>query len=123
MLMTANIVCVSLSVPSAAFADWIDEQARSGVDGEVVTQMLNESGVELASNPGLAHQARFGVRVGELNDTVQDFWRRSEERRVGQECVSTFRSRWSPLYYKKNDTVQIDLVEVSVESKKIYTNK
>src|SRR3546814_21109776 len=26
---------------------------------------------------------------------------RSEERRVGQECVSTFRSRWSP-YHLKN---------------------
>src|SRR3546814_14150046 len=26
---------------------------------------------------------------------------RSEERRVGQECVSTCRSRWSPYHYKK----------------------
>src|SRR3546814_18450588 len=26
---------------------------------------------------------------------------RSEERRVGQECVSTGRSRWSPYNYKK----------------------
>src|SRR3546814_19758943 len=27
---------------------------------------------------------------------------RSEERRVGKACVSTCRSRWSPLHYKKN---------------------
>src|SRR3546814_11104759 len=27
---------------------------------------------------------------------------RSEERRVGTECVSTFRSRWSPYHDKKN---------------------
>src|SRR3546814_15509061 len=27
---------------------------------------------------------------------------RSEERRVGQECVSTCRSRWSPYHSKKN---------------------
>src|SRR3546814_5559244 len=27
-----------------------------------------------------------------------DAERRSEERRVGQECVSTFRSRWSPYH-------------------------
>src|SRR3546814_13870522 len=27
---------------------------------------------------------------------------RSEERRVGKECVSTCRSRWSPDHYKKN---------------------
>src|SRR3546814_5300010 len=27
-----------------------------------------------------------------------DFYRRSEERRVGKECVSTCRSRWSPYH-------------------------
>src|SRR3546814_12477489 len=27
---------------------------------------------------------------------------RSEERRVGKECVSTCRSRWSPYHFKKN---------------------
>src|SRR3546814_16307602 len=27
---------------------------------------------------------------------------RSEERRVGKECVSTCRSRWSPYHYKTN---------------------
>src|SRR3546814_21028188 len=32
----------------------------------------------------------------------QDY--RSEERRVGNECVSTCRSRWSPYHYKKNIT-------------------
>src|SRR3546814_14848468 len=29
--------------------------------------------------------------------------RRSEERRVGKECVSTCRSRWSPYHYKKKN--------------------
>src|SRR3546814_15350949 len=27
---------------------------------------------------------------------------RSDERRVGKECVSSFRSRWSPFHLKKN---------------------
>src|SRR3546814_15357760 len=31
---------------------------------------------------------------------------RSEERRVGKECVSTFRSRWSPYHSKKNHYLQ-----------------
>src|SRR3546814_14887872 len=31
---------------------------------------------------------------------------RSEERRVGKECVSTCRSRWSP-YHEKNNTQKI----------------
>src|SRR3546814_222663 len=32
------------------------------------------------------------------------FGYRSEERRVGKECVITCRSRWSPYHYKKQDT-------------------
>src|SRR3546814_15759683 len=31
---------------------------------------------------------------------------RSEERRVGKECVSTCRSRWSPTHYKKTNKQQ-----------------
>src|SRR3546814_15323818 len=36
------------------------------------------------------------VRRGKLKPTAAD--RRSEERRVGKECVSTCRSRWSPFH-------------------------
>src|SRR3546814_17724846 len=32
---------------------------------------------------------------------LEGAWTRSEERRVGKECVSTCRSRWSPYHYKK----------------------
>src|SRR3546814_17652336 len=32
---------------------------------------------------------------------------RSEERRVGKECVSTCRSRWSPYHYQKNKYIPI----------------
>src|SRR3546814_12788659 len=56
---------------------------------------------------------RFGrVAVGQLADVVGDdriddrvggalTLLRSEERRVGKECVSTGRSRWSPYHSKK----------------------
>src|SRR3546814_14221301 len=43
--------------------------------------------------------------------TLQHYWSergcvvRSEERRVGKECVSTCRSRWSPYHYKKKSFV------------------
>src|SRR3546814_20810030 len=40
-------------------------------------------------------QCRPGLRLGQ----------RSEERRVGKECVSTCRSRWSPYHYKKKKEV------------------
>src|SRR3546814_18649023 len=33
---------------------------------------------------------------------------RSEERRVGKECVSTCRSRWSPSHYKKKNHTNKD---------------
>src|SRR3546814_14779411 len=36
-------------------------------------------------------------------ECVGDFATRSEERRVGKECVRTCRSRWSPYPYKKNE--------------------
>src|SRR3546814_12930535 len=40
---------------------------------------------------------------------------RSEERRVGKECVSTCRSRWSPYHYTKN-TTQADRMNNVVNS-------
>src|SRR3546814_13748663 len=39
---------------------------------------------------------------------------RSEERRVGKECVSTCRPRWSPYHYKKKP--EICLTESSVHN-------
>src|SRR3546814_17242832 len=43
---------------------------------------------------------------------------RSEERRVGKECVSTCRSRWSPYHYKKKQTMQ-DVVTLLMQLKQI----
>src|SRR3546814_17768202 len=36
---------------------------------------------------------------------VSRFAARSEERRVGKECVSTCRSRWSPCHFKKKKKI------------------
>src|SRR3546814_18321968 len=44
------------------------------------------------------HAARLRLRRRLLRLPV-----RSEERRVGKECVSTCRSRWSPYHYKKKN--------------------
>src|SRR3546814_13104732 len=40
------------------------------------------------------------------------FIARSEERRVGKECVSTCRSRWSPYYYKKKTNITIISIDI-----------
>src|SRR3546814_20852281 len=44
-------------------------------------------------------EARLALGAGGLLVSLGD---RSEERRVGKECVNTCRSRWSPYHYKKN---------------------
>src|SRR3546814_6408689 len=41
------------------------------------------------------------TEVGAVNKTVSLIATRSEERRVGKECVSKCRSRWSPYHQKK----------------------
>src|SRR3546814_16846971 len=49
--------------------------------------------------------ARRGARIDQVHEWPEDRigeFIRSEERRVGKECVSTCRSRWSPYHYKKN---------------------
>src|SRR3546814_3449093 len=47
--------------------------------------------------PGIPFHMEFTVseRESGIHDTNQRFSERSEERRVGKECVSTCRSRWS----------------------------
>src|SRR3546814_13751215 len=39
---------------------------------------------------------------------ARDNGRRSEERRVGKECVSSCRSRWSPNHYKQHQSNNIN---------------
>src|SRR3546814_15091191 len=60
----------------------------------------------------IAAQAFAGAETVERNGKVLNagerhadtpLVERSEERRVGKECVSTCRSRWSPDHYKKNN--------------------
>src|SRR3546814_18792477 len=46
-----------------------------------------------------------GQRRGRLAD-------RSEERRVGEECFSTCRSRWSPYHYKKKSGNNMNTTEI-----------
>src|SRR3546814_14969244 len=55
----------------------------------------------------LADEAGDGDAAGHLDPEGFELLRhevRSEERRVGKECVSTCRSRWSPSHYKNKTT-------------------
>src|SRR3546814_14922483 len=53
--------------------------------------------VVIESGPCPAHRR--------LQDVINGL-QRSEERRVGKECVSTCRSRWSPYHYKKKQKMR-----------------
>src|SRR3546814_12843165 len=48
------------------------------------------------------------TRAAYLFDTIElsEQFQRSEERRVGKECVSTCRSRWSPYHKKKKHSTR-----------------
>src|SRR3546814_15800220 len=54
---------------------------------------------------GPEDDSQDGPEGDELQEPVEHPVERSEERRVGKECVSTCRSRWSPDHYKKNKTI------------------
>src|SRR3546814_18160125 len=54
-------------------------------------------------------------------ESVQKSCSRSEERRVGNECVSTCRSRWSPHHKQKNiisSLIQIVLLHFTLSTNK-----
>src|SRR3546814_17967592 len=89
-----------------------DQQARRW--GAGMPRLLGASvvliiGVGAIGEAVGAKCAAFGARVigiSERTDRPAGFSDmypkvRSEERRVGKECVSTCRSRWSPYHYKK----------------------
>src|SRR3546814_12093931 len=56
---------------------------------------------ELCDFLGVEEIALFSNGTLALITALQALRIRSEERRVGKECVSTCRSRWSPYHYKK----------------------
>src|SRR3546814_18594627 len=71
----------------------LDKVRGSPVDASVVADFLRPSGSGAAT--GSAHAPAFARSL------ASSF--RSEDRRVGKECVSTWRSRLSPYHSKKND--------------------
>src|SRR3546814_12534054 len=75
-------------------------------DGQVVTGRLGAdmdeaTGYDAARRCALMLVAQIGQAVGgdwSRVDRIVKIGVRSEERRVGKECVSTCRSRWSPYH-------------------------
>src|SRR3546814_20734837 len=70
-------------------SDWSSDVCSSDLAGP-------GDAIPLVAAFGLLHQC---AEPGSVAVVLQ--CARSEERRVGKECVSTCRSRWSPYHYKK----------------------
>src|SRR3546814_15343220 len=58
--------------------------------------------VPLWVRPGSLKWTWSSIKPGKRNFPLA----RSEERRVGKECVSTCRSRWSPYHSKKKEMIK-----------------
>src|SRR3546814_15247922 len=92
-------------------SDWSSDVCSSDLIGDVLTNNVLLPLLQIAqpqhiaflehpaAQPHAAQQHRGAVAVDDLGAA------RSEERRVGKECVSTCRSRWSPYHYKKKTRI------------------
>src|SRR3546814_14905797 len=72
---------------------------REGLAGVHAQRFQHFRGQYLAD---AALQSQPTVAKTAVGRPSRSFGARSEERRVGKECVSTCRSRWSPYHQKKN---------------------
>src|SRR3546814_12585930 len=72
----------------------------SGIDIAIESSWDTRFG-QMEGSLAATHTSRYDAQI--FPDTPVES-RRSEERRVGKECVSTCRSRWSP-YHQKNNII------------------
>src|SRR3546814_1647412 len=86
----------SSDVCSSDLARWIDVFCEAGASSEDEARRILRAGADRglgmrmhAGQLAESGAVRLAVELGAANA-------RSEERRVGKECVSTCRSRWSP---------------------------
>src|SRR3546814_17143832 len=86
---------------AANLVGWMQSSPRCYPDADGLRAILEGAGLQVTIEP-LWGRTPFNnwLVVGQRAPPSLDT--RSEERRVGKECVSTCRSRWSPLHSKKN---------------------
>src|SRR3546814_10979205 len=90
-------VCSSDLIPVVEVRALADRRT-AGVFEEVL-RLHNRAGRGILQNATvgvLAKLEELELLLGKARQSLHG--KRSEERRVGKECVSTFRSRWSPFY-------------------------
>src|SRR3546814_17965125 len=106
-MLTSSAMGKTQRAVSDLFSQSIAEAAVGGPTivllDEVETLAADRSKMSLEANPIDIHRATDAVLVqldvlADRHPNLLFIATRSEERRVGQECVSTCRSRWSPYH-------------------------
>src|SRR3546814_19189382 len=96
-------------------SDWSSDVCSSDLHGYVrfdPVEQMQPAEVLAKARRALVEDQRGPVARSERAYTLEEsrsgLRGRSEARRVGHECVSTCRSRWSPYHYRKNTTHVIE---------------
>src|SRR3546814_15149386 len=79
----------------------IEEQMRWNAEHDSLTELPNRAMFNACLDKALAKALTEFRKVGVFLLDIDNFKDRSEERRVGKECVSTCRSRLALYHYKK----------------------
>src|SRR3546814_18378392 len=94
-------------------ARWVTEPL-SGVRAGTGEQLDRHCAatVEILAGIGVDAATRASALIAVMPEAPDGTAGRSEERRVGKECVSKCNSRWSPLHSKKKQQSIIDLTHL-----------
>src|SRR3546814_11273934 len=86
-------------------SDWSSDVCSSDLDRQPASRDLAQ-GLDLLAHRARGRSVSARQRKGESDhDPLHPRLARSEERRVGKECVSTCRSRLAPYHYKQNTNI------------------
>src|SRR3546814_14275721 len=104
--MAPAIIAIRWAIVAAIFrASMIEARAREAIHAPMATTTLPRAGMRKFTKPDARsatpppRSASRSPVDSEASDRAVNV--RSEERRVGKECVSTCRSRWSTYHEKK----------------------
>src|SRR3546814_1870117 len=78
-------------------SDWSSDVCSS----DLCVKSSSSSAIATSASPAASRSGSIVVSAGSAILPAHAAKPRSEERRVGQECVSSCRSRWSPYHEKK----------------------
>src|SRR3546814_15526766 len=99
MRVVVDTNCLLASVPPKGNYYWLYEAFRTGkfewlISNEILTEYLEKLSDIFSENT--AFVVYSVLSTSPYVNFSEPFYKRSEERRVGKECVSTCRSRCSP---------------------------